>query len=65
MRSDYIMTSDYLKQKLENAVGEVRILGDNIQHLKARPDLFERIEELAWSLESLLDQVDPNRSRDE
>ena len=47
--------SDYLRQKIENANGEICILLDNIEPLLARPDLMERLEEVVWKANWLLE----------
>lgn len=50
--------TDYLRQKLENANGEICILLDNIQHLQDRPDLHQRMKEVAGKMEWLLSHFD-------
>lgn len=52
------MTEDYLKQKLENANGEICILLDNIQELENRTDLHQRMKEVAWKMNWLLSHFD-------
>lgn len=45
---------DYLGQKIGCLNADVSILLDNIDPLKARPDLLERLEEVIWKANWLL-----------
>lgn len=49
--------SDYLRQKIENANGELAILEDNLQLLKDRYDLHDRILHVADRMRSIIYQL--------
>lgn len=58
---DYIFDNigiDYLKQRLENANGEICILLDNIQQLKGREDLFQRMKDVQFKINWLVGHFD-------
>lgn len=50
--------NDYLRQKIENANGEICVLLDNIQHLGERPDLHQRLKDVTWKMNFLLGHFD-------
>uniref|UniRef100_A0AAU6VYQ3 Uncharacterized protein n=2 Tax=unclassified bacterial viruses TaxID=12333 RepID=A0AAU6VYQ3_9VIRU len=54
--------SDYLREKVENINGEVAILLDNIDPLNARPDLHERLRDVVWKANWLLEHIKENEN---
>lgn len=58
------MSEDYLRQKIENANGELAILEDNLQHLMERADLFPRLQHIAHRMCTIVQHLDIDMEKD-
>lgn len=58
------MSEDYLRQKIENANGELAILEDNLQLLEGREDLHARIQHIAYRMHTIIQHLNIDMEKD-
>lgn len=56
--------TDYLRQKIENANGELAILEDNLQLLEAREDLHARLQHIAHRMCTIIQHLNIDMEKD-
>lgn len=56
--------SDYLRQKIENANGELAILEDNLQLLEVREDLHARLQHIAKRMCNIIQHLNIDMEKD-
>jgi flagellar biosynthesis/type III secretory pathway chaperone len=55
---------DYLRQKIENANGELAILEDNLQLLESREDLHARLQHIAHRMCTIIQHLNIDMEKD-
>jgi len=55
---------DYLRQKIENANGELAILEDNLQLLELREDLHARLQHIAHRMCTIIQHLNIDMEKD-